>query len=158
MICDRSMINPTAAWEDALELRSYELDQAISQSQVLYFISTMDGFVPPKKPSSQGDDQGDATKRGDQGDSKDAKSCAANAACAELGLTGNCCPSPTGVYLGCCDAENQKDGTSNAPPAQPPSSSAASCAANSACIPLGLTGNCCPTPGGAELDCCDSNS
>jgi hypothetical protein len=29
--------------------------------------------------------------------------CSVNKACAAIGLGGNCCPAPSGVYLGCCD-------------------------------------------------------
>lgn len=29
--------------------------------------------------------------------------CSANKACQAIGLGGDCCPAPSGIYLGCCD-------------------------------------------------------
>lgn len=31
-------------------------------------------------------------------------SCSLNKGCAAMGLQGTCCPAPSGIYLGCCDA------------------------------------------------------
>ena len=42
--------------------------------------------IPPKKANS----------------SSSSASCSENPACLELGLIGNCCPTDTGVTLGCC--------------------------------------------------------
>jgi len=158
VVCDRALVNPTAAWEDALSLRSYELDQAISQSQVLYFASTKSGFVALETPTKQPEEKksGAASAASSLGK----PSCAENKACAALGLTGNCCPASSGAFLGCCDAA-QNGGSSN-----PMSSNAetksesrdggsSSCAQNKVCAGLGLTGFCCPTPEGNSLDCCD---
>eukprot|EP00548_Thalassiothrix_antarctica_P003945 CAMPEP_0194137240 /NCGR_PEP_ID=MMETSP0152-20130528/7162_1 /TAXON_ID=1049557 /ORGANISM="Thalassiothrix antarctica, Strain L6-D1" /LENGTH=1002 /DNA_ID=CAMNT_0038834195 /DNA_START=329 /DNA_END=3337 /DNA_ORIENTATION=+ len=43
-ICNHAIINPTNAWEEAQNLISSELDEGISKSQVLYFISTLEDF------------------------------------------------------------------------------------------------------------------
>ncbi len=36
----------------------------------------------------------------------ESSSCASNAACGSLGLTGNCCPTDEGVLLGCCSSSD----------------------------------------------------
>jgi len=60
--------------------------------------------------------------------------CSAHPKC--KGLSGNCCPAPTGVFVACCG-----------------STSPASCAVHPGCATL--PGNCCPqTPGGTNLSCC----
>ena len=158
VVCDRALVNPTAAWEDALNLRSYELDQAISQSQVLYFASTKSGFVAPETPARQPEEKksgADSTAS-----SLGKPSCAENKACAALGLTGNCCPASSGAFLGCCD-KAQSGGNSNPLPSNAETKSetttggSSSCVENKRCTDLGLTGFCCPTPEGNSLDCCN---
>jgi len=71
--------------------------------------------------------------------------CAANAACVAVGLTGNdnCCPTDDGMLLTCCDDHIPS-----------------SCAANAGCVEAGLTdnNNCCPTDNGVQLACCDQIS
>lgn len=64
-------------------------------------------------------------------------SCAAHPDCS--GLTGDCCPTDTGVVLGCCVAT-------------------ASCSSHPACADAGLTGDCCPTTSGLKLECCSADS
>ena len=90
-ISDRGMVDPNGAWEDATKIRSSQLDSAVSQSQVYYFLSTCYGFLASKAY--------DTTEPVDT----ETASCASNGRCAVLGLTGNCCPTPGGAYLGCCD-------------------------------------------------------
>jgi hypothetical protein len=161
--CDRAMIEPNAAWKDALELRSSELDQALSQSQVLYFASTTKGFVAPTRsePKSSDNPQPSSSNNQEDGPEKSAF-CAVHRACVKLGLTGDCCPTSGGVYLGCCDSENQPDKTATnslptpATTPAPGTSKSQQCVDNKACADLGLTGNCCPSDGGADLGCCDS--
>jgi len=98
------MIEPTEAWADALKVESFKLDSAISKSQLLYFIVTMEGFdasnstqevemktsapVPTNPPTKLKDNQ---------------DVCEENWKCARLGLTGSCCPTLTGVILSCCN-------------------------------------------------------
>ena len=45
VVGDRAIIDPNGAWDDALKLISYELDAALSLSQLLYFISTRKSFT-----------------------------------------------------------------------------------------------------------------
>jgi len=62
-----------------------------------------DASAPPAPPpQSQGMDE--ATPRGAPGGQRSAKTsaCAAYSGCAQLGLTGDCCPSVEGTMLGCC--------------------------------------------------------
>lgn len=152
MICDRAMVDPNSAWDDALKLRSYELDQAISQSQVLYFTSTTDGFVAHASASSETASTSTADNDGDAQQTS-AAFCSEHKACLELGLVGNCCPAPDGTNLGCCGVVVISDTTTTTSQA---SSLKPLCAENKACADLGLTGNCCPSDGGASLGCCDS--
>jgi hypothetical protein len=139
--------------------------------------------------------------------------CSANPACASLGLAGECCPTSSGVQLGCCDqaddddeddydddeddaddhndvmddddedhdydaddddhnqpTKNPSTAPSNSPtpppttpptrnpstaPSNSPNPSPVQCSANPACASLGLAGECCPTPSGSLLGCCD---
>jgi endoglucanase Acf2 len=126
-VCDKAMIEPSSAWVDALALRSYELDSGISQSQVLYFTSTSDGFVPP--PNEVHEEKPDPATA----------SCKANKECASLNLGGDCCPTPEGTLLGCCDKLLQH-----------------TCDHNERCASTGLSGLCCPTASGIYLGCCDT--
>ena len=147
------MIDPNAAWKDAVELRSYELDQGISQSQVLYFISTTDGFEIPKSFK--------AAKEGPKGQESSSAYCYDHEGCAKLSLTGFCCPAPSGSNLGCCDSFDQSADKDEVP--QNPESASqslntapASCLAHDKCVALGLTELCCPPAHGANLLCCNS--
>jgi len=89
LVCNHAILDPTAAWLEATtKLISYELDASLSLSQVLYWIAT--------RPN--------ASHLEDimlQTNSSDA-SCKGNPSCAKLGLEGNCCPSDSKIYLGCC--------------------------------------------------------
>jgi len=62
--------------------------------------------------------------------------CTKHPRCVMLNLTnGDCCPTPTGVELGCCDMED-------------------ACIRHPKCA--GLEGKCCPTATGDRLECCDA--
>ena len=105
--------------------------------------------------------------------------CVQNSECNNLGLQGECCPTTTGVFLGCCAFSSSSSKTPPPPPkpisknSEPPqstisstpngirdtspdpsSSSLASCASNPHCQALGLLGDCCPTSKGIQLTCC----
>lgn len=150
VICDRAFIDPAAAWKDALDLRSYELDSAISQSQVLYFVATMDDFVPPIPTDHTG-------TSGNQNDraqfSHNSELCAEHSGCSSLGLTGGCCPTSAGAYLGCCDSGT----TTTKPASAAPRKFAQLCTENQACSDLGLQGLCCPSSNGVYLGCCNTS-
>lgn len=158
-VCDRALMDPTTAWKDALDLRSFELDQAISKSQVLYFASTMDGFesyaISPSVGRKQKTGQQPASDRaaGESNPSSSA-SCEQNKGCAELGLTGNCCPSSQGILLGCCSVQMKIPTASTSTVAPITDSDKALCTHNEACSNLGLVGSCCPTQLGQYLECC----
>jgi len=96
-------------------------------------------FYPTRNPTS--DDHSSDGKR---------SSCSAYSACRDLGLTGDCCPTDVGMWLGCCDGNTDRPTTS---PTKPKYRS--SCSAAPICRDKGLTGECCPTTNGAFLDCCD---
>jgi hypothetical protein len=101
--------------------------------------------------------------------------CSANPGCAGLaGLQGDCCPTTEGMLLGCCSDLHAPPAPPPAPPAPPPESKVESdgedaaslgkhkevggesCDANSDCVNLGLTGDCCPTADGTLLGCCNN--
>jgi len=96
-VADRAMIDPNAAWVDATKLRSYELDSALSQSQVYFWISSMDGFDSSSIAISPDERNPD----GSHGISE-AASCLSHERCKHLGLGGLCCPTESGDYLQCC--------------------------------------------------------
>lgn len=88
-----SMIDPNKAWEDASALVSHQLDSALSKSEVLYFITQQPGFNTTLDSSSQNETDSQSTT---------SSSCKSNPKCAELNLAGECCPSISGTFLGCC--------------------------------------------------------
>jgi hypothetical protein len=97
------MLEPNKAWKDALQLRSYELDQAISQSQVLYFASTMADFDDGDNVESHSVSEEDAEET-DEASGGVSVLCIDHQGCALLQLRGNCCPPMPGeANLGCCD-------------------------------------------------------
>mmetsp|Transcript_20729 Transcript_20729/g.45133 ORF Transcript_20729/g.45133 Transcript_20729/m.45133 type:complete len:991 (+) Transcript_20729:203-3175(+) len=91
-----SMIDPNKAWEDGNALVSNQLDAALSKSQVLYFISQRPGFNITLDDEKKMDG-------GSKSPSQSASSCESNPGCAGLNLAGECCPTISGVFLGCCD-------------------------------------------------------
>jgi len=98
-ICDRAMIEPTQAWNDALQLKSYLLDSGTSQSQIYFWISTMREFTPPLNTTpSMSESEGSHLMP--QNHTVDF--CTENQSCNEQGLTGLCCPTMQGIRLECC--------------------------------------------------------
>jgi Predicted glycosyl hydrolase len=94
-ISDKALIFPTEAWQDATSLRSYELDSALSQSQVYFWIASMNGFNASVISTDVANDD-------NSGHSSEDASCDKHQGCALLNLEGLCCPSSDGVMLGCC--------------------------------------------------------
>jgi hypothetical protein len=115
-VCNHALVAPMSAWEEAQELVSEELDSALSKSQVLYFISTQQGFQSPDTGKTtvkrdQDDDisvvggkqsSGDDDYRSqDESPGSDSAKCDANPDCANL--SGYCCPTEDGKMLACCE-------------------------------------------------------
>ncbi|CAJ1937948.1 unnamed protein product [Cylindrotheca closterium] len=151
VVCDLALLDPNKAFQDALKLRSFELDQAISQSQVLYFASTMASFDDSNITASNDDSS--------TGSDMNSPYCADHPGCNSLALTGLCCPAPSGANLGCCGSKSSAEGgnTTNATETTSnESDSDSSCSLYEACEAAGLSGSCCPTEGGVQLLCCDS--
>jgi hypothetical protein len=65
----------------------------------------------------------------------DLAACERYPRCKAANLQGDCCPSPNGHNLGCCDTP-------------------ASCSHHPKCAAMNLTGDCCPAQNGATLGCC----
>ena len=153
VVCDRAMLEPNKAWKDSLELRSYELDQAISQSHVLYFVSTMEDFEDVRDSTSS-NELGEEHTEGMQSIDRSSALCVEHPGCADLKLTGYCCPPQPGAKdLGCCNALGTTDESGSVDNVI--SESNASCSDNEGCAALGLSGLCCPTSGGIDLSCCN---
>lgn len=150
-----AIVDPNDAWKEAQELVSYELDAALSKSQVLYFISQRAGFnVTEELPSET---HAEKAAKASQA------ACSSYPACQQVGLQGQCCPTGSGDFLGCCGssgAELSSSVSDTTPSSSKASSSsnnedkAASCESHSKCLDAGLTGQCCPTLQGDQLECC----
>ena len=122
--CIHAIIDPNKAWDDAQDLVSYELDSALSKSQVLYFVSQLPGFSAPQtttaattttattkssdsstsKTSGGSSSTSSSTSSGgsSSSSSSSSSSCEENTKCSSSGLTGECCPTTQGVFLECC--------------------------------------------------------
>jgi endoglucanase Acf2 len=103
VVSNHAIIDPDSAWADAQSLFSQQLDTALSKSQVLYWISTREGFNASsitKKEMPQSDSSDGDSSRGK--DSQIGSSCLASTSCAKTGLTGDCCPTSGGLFLDCC--------------------------------------------------------
>mmetsp|Transcript_26055 Transcript_26055/g.39396 ORF Transcript_26055/g.39396 Transcript_26055/m.39396 type:complete len:954 (-) Transcript_26055:1036-3897(-) len=158
VICDKAMaIDPNDAWKDALNLRSYELDQAISQSQVLFFISTTPGFIPNNSSTVESANSSSSSSSSTVVTDNAAADCDQHEACRDAGLVGMCCPTVSGIALGCCDTKTSvlDDSTKSAATPEKTVINSSSCSSHTRCQSLG-SGECCPTPGGIYLDCCHS--
>jgi len=68
--------------------------------------------------------------------------CSAHPGCSHL--SGDCCPAPNGMQLGCC--------ATPAPAPPPPPTYGSACSAHAGCAHL--SGLCCPAPTGMTLACC----
>lgn len=154
VISDKAMLDPTSAWQDATQVRSYELDSAFSQSQLYYWISTMDGFVAPSHNNTSEEQTETEGGSSSSGNGQGVASCLSNAGCVNLGLSGNCCPSDSGIFLGCCNNGASSEVVKNQTETLPGSDSS-SCESRAACTNIGLSGHCCPTQDGTMLNCCN---
>jgi len=112
VIANHAISDPLSAWKEAQGVSSAELDSGLSKTQLLYWISSRKGFVlvdernetigdqtvnsspssPPVGAPSLNDSAGSGSG-----------SCSENAKCVATGLTGQCCPTLSGVSLDCCD-------------------------------------------------------
>jgi endo-1,3(4)-beta-glucanase len=125
-----AIIDPNKAWDEAKDLISYELDSALSKSQVLYFISQQPGFgvvsdttsststkkktelartsssspLSPEPSSSSGppDTQKLSSDDSLSSTSFSSSACESNPGCVGSGLSGDCCPTAQKVFLDCC--------------------------------------------------------
>ena len=163
-----AIIDPNQAWMNAQSIVSYELDAAISKSQVLYWIAGRPGFnvtinLPDTSDASQPNGQSSSDPTGS------GSACSAHVECARVGISGDCCPTMDGTFLGCCNDGNDNDDSkyfsaksnkkrtgdelSDSSTVQT-DDSGSSCSDHSDCVDLGLTGSCCPTSKGVMLGCC----
>ena len=101
-VCNQAIADPSAAWEQAMKLVSSQLDSGLSKSQVLYFISTLEGFEPPKSIQSGGVDTGGDELPGEKSFSDPSSSSACHDHPKCTGLVGSCCPTGEGTMLECC--------------------------------------------------------
>lgn len=168
VVADRAIVDPNGAWEDAKELISYELDAALSLSQLLYFISTRKEFSGGGEGSSSGPDNADTSGEPSSSTSSSSSACEVHSGCVDLGLSGECCPTSSGIVLGCCgdgdgdssssESNEAADKTTNADDSgegeRGSNISGSSCSFHPQCVDAGLSGDCCPTDAGSFLECC----
>jgi endo-1,3(4)-beta-glucanase len=102
-----SIIDPNKAWKEAQRLVSFELDAAVSKTQVLYFVSQRPGFdvsygsTSTKKDSASSPPSSSASPESSSSSST-ASSCDYHPRCENL--SGECCPTAQGLLLDCCGA------------------------------------------------------
>lgn len=107
-----SIIDSETAWKDAQGLVSYELDAALSKSQVLYFISQQPGYGGSsgtsssksksryKSPPTRAPSKSPPAKISSS--SSSSSSCESKPSCVAAGLSGECCPTTSNAFLDCC--------------------------------------------------------
>jgi len=101
-VADKAFVDPNGAWNDATKLRSYELDSGLSQSQVYYWISSMNKFnVSTKSDIIQSSNSSDTADKQLLSNA----SCEIHQGCAAHDLSGLCCPTGEGIMLGCCNED-----------------------------------------------------
>jgi endo-1,3(4)-beta-glucanase len=100
-VSNRAIADPAGAWEEAQSIVSIELDSGLSKSQVLFFISTLEGFEAPNATTSNDGAADDDEVPGEHGSSDSSAYCSDQPHCAGL-LTGLCCPTGDGTMLACC--------------------------------------------------------
>lgn len=113
-VCIHAILDPNKAWQDAQELVSYQLDSAISKSQVLFWISSRHGFntsIPITTSKTKSDMPSPSsstistTTTGTGEDGNNTSACSNNPMCDSQGLIGSCCPTLDGSFLDCCGAQ-----------------------------------------------------
>lgn len=165
-----AIIDANEAWGEAQDLVSYELDAAISKSQVLYWISCKPGFNVSMNISAGEGEQSlhssgvSAKENSDGMDGSSSAACSVHIRCQEAGLQGQCCPTARGPFLGCCEATGGGDvrlsgaqiaANETATGSSPGSDDGeSSCSKHPSCVDAGLTGACCPTKAKVMLGCC----
>eukprot|EP00980_Cylindrotheca_fusiformis_P031797 scaffold26981_cov157-Cylindrotheca_fusiformis.AAC.6 len=97
-----AIIDQAAAWKDAQELVSWQLDSALSKSQVLFWICQRPGFA--NSTIIEGDFTKMPTGNSSLPPSNDqiAASCDSHSQCLAQGILGLCCPTEDGTFLDCC--------------------------------------------------------
>lgn len=103
-ICNHAISDPNEAWLEAQGLSSLTLDSGLSKSQVLFWVSTRDGFLSSTTIEAEGlpgtDDQRLDSSLGEDHDAE--SRCTTHKRCMSQGLSGFCCPTNEGVLLNCC--------------------------------------------------------
>jgi hypothetical protein len=154
-----AIIDPKTAWEDAQGLVSYQLDAAISKSQVLYWITSRPNFnvTMPAEDEGAGPASSDMASENDES----AGACMNHLRCKDSGVSGQCCPTSDGTYLGCCGSsvggDSQAGDSSERAQASSDNDSSSSCEKHPTCVEAGLSGGaCCPTSDEVPvmLTCC----
>ena len=117
-VCNEAIVDPNNAWVEAQNLISSQLDPGLSKSQVLFWVSTREGFLssttaelsPGLSDLINDDDeevQTSSTSPGNpinapKSNTKSLASCSSHEKCVAEGLGGFCCPTSEGVFLTCC--------------------------------------------------------
>jgi hypothetical protein len=107
-----SIIDADSAWIEAQDLVSYELDAALSKSQVLYFISQQPGFgaktgqTSPTHSQTPFPDKSVSSSTSTSSSSSSSSSsslCGSFPKCVADKLAGDCCPTSSNIFLDCCN-------------------------------------------------------
>ena len=131
-ICNEAIIDPNAAWLEAQNLISTQLDPGLSKSQVLFWVSTREGFSSSTTVEVSNSDS-DVMSGGDIDGGSEAT------------------PEQDGTSSS-SSIKNTADTASK--PANAQSTSLARCTSHEKCVAEGLLGVCCPTNEGVFLHCC----
>ena len=109
LISNEAIIDPNKAWTEAQSLISSQIDSGSSKSQVLYWISTRQGFLSNTTASAPDKDIQSSSKPLEKAEviiddaSEGSASCSAHDNCVKSELLGLCCPTKDGTMLSCCN-------------------------------------------------------
>eukprot|EP00930_Biecheleria_cincta_P045202 TRINITY_DN31163_c0_g1_i1.p1 TRINITY_DN31163_c0_g1~~TRINITY_DN31163_c0_g1_i1.p1 ORF type:complete len:944 (+),score=135.18 TRINITY_DN31163_c0_g1_i1:44-2875(+) len=84
--------------------------------------------------------------------------CSNHPRCAALNLSGACCPTISGVFMGCCNGAEAPEATTtpvSTTTATQSLSATSVCSNHPRCAALNLSGACCPTIAGVSMGCCN---
>lgn len=94
------VIDAKSAWNEMLSIRNFGAGN--SKSNSLYWVASRPTIssnipIPTTIPTT--------LKTSNSSDDPLLKSCSKNSACDAAGMIGDCCPTSTGIYLGCCPVD-----------------------------------------------------
>jgi len=139
-ICNEAIVDPNNAWLEAQSLISTQLDPGLSKAQVLFWVSTREGFLSSTTVEAQQVSKSDVIGDHEEGES-DLNSDSSvvipeQQEASSSSSTNSNIPKPT-----------NSGGVSS-------TTSLGRCSSHEKCVAEGLLGVCCPTHEGVFLHCC----